>query len=255
MKIGITTHNLNNKDFQEQLFSMLKHDVKPDFIIVHYAGIFKIIKYLRFFKKTVKQYRFKSLHFFFNFGKKKNSQSNYSLASEEIITVNNFIKSCRIIKTNGINDASTIKRIKNLGESIIVCNSGILKARGLALPNVIFLNIHSSKLPEYRGMNNIEWTLWDNKEIYVTIHKISKAIDEGDILYQEKIETEIVFLASIQNYRDYCFFKSNEIIGKAINRYVNNGLRFLGQENKGNLLSQYYTMHPILKNILNQKLG
>ena len=107
----------------------------------------------------------------------------------------------QIIKVKGINDSSTLNKLKMFESSVIVCNSGILKENVLSLTNIIFLNIHTSKLPQYRGMNNVEWALYDNNDVYVTVHKISRGIDEGDILYQDKIDIENKDLKLIEDYR------------------------------------------------------
>ncbi len=257
MSIGITTFDLENFDFQIQLNSMLKNNIEPDFIILHYAGILNTaVKYFRFLIKTIKQYRFKCLSFILYRYKtiNKTVSIEFSLTQNEKNDIDAFLKRIRIIKAKGINDKSTINKLREFENSIIVCNSGILKEEVLNLPNIVFLNVHASKLPYYRGMNNVEWALYENKCIYVTVHKISRGIDEGDILYQERIDIENKDLKLIVDYRKYCFLKSNEIIGKAIYKLINNEIAFIKQEKKNEPLLQYYVMHPILKKRLQKKL-
>jgi folate-dependent phosphoribosylglycinamide formyltransferase PurN len=258
MRIGITTFDLENFDFQVQLNSLLRENIEPDFIILHYAGnLNSILKYFRFLKKTISQYRFKSFSFILNRIKEVNNTggSGFSLTQNEKNEIDAFLKRARVIKADGINDESTINKIRNLENSIIVCNSGILKEEVLRLPKVIFLNAHASKLPLYRGMNNVEWALFENKTIYVTIHKISTVIDEGDILYQEEIDIKNRNLTLIEDYRKYCFFKSNQVMGKAIRKFINNEIAFTEQGKKYEPLLQYYVMHPILKKRLQEKLS
>jgi len=258
MKIGITTFDLENFDFQVQLNSILKNNIVPDFIILHYAGFYnKALKYFRFLIKTIKQYKFKSLYFILHRSKSlnKNVSIEISLTKNEKNETDTFLKRVRIIKTKGINDKSTINKIKKIGKSIIVCNSGILKKDVLTLPDIVFLNIHTSKLPQYRGMNNVEWALYENNSIYMTVHKISRGMDEGDILYQEEIDIENKNLKRIEDYRKYCFFKSNEAIGKVIYKLINNEITFINQGQKYEPLLQYYVMHPILKIRLQEKLN
>ena len=109
-------------------------------------------------------------------------------------------------------------------------------------------------LPLYRGMNNIEWALFENNPVYVTIHKISRGIDEGDILYQQEIKVKNKNLTVIDDYRQYCFSRSNEVLGKVIRKLFNNEISFIPQEKKDQPLMQYYCMHPILKKRLQEKL-
>jgi methionyl-tRNA formyltransferase len=45
------------------------------------------------------------------------------------------------------------------------------------------INLHNAPLPKYRGVRPINWALKNNEfEHGVTIHKISKGIDDGEIL-------------------------------------------------------------------------
>jgi len=253
MKTGLTTHSLSNKDFREQLYSMLQQGIKPDFIILHYSGRHRFSKASGFIKKVLKQYKLKSLSYILSRNKGNISAATYKLNVKAEKEVDAFLSSVKIIPANGINSASTIALIKGMGYAIIACNSGKLNAAVLSLSNAIFLNVHASKLPAYRGMNNIEWALWENHDIYGTIHRISKGIDEGDILLQEKIETPK--LQTIAEYRAYSFFKSNALMGKAVKGYLDKKLSFAKQEVSGKPLDQYYVMHPILKEYLAKKLA
>ncbi|HTB33184.1 MAG TPA: formyltransferase family protein [Bacteroidia bacterium] len=256
MKIGLTTYSFGNKDFREQLSSMLKNGIKPDFIILHYGGKYKFLKGFNFLKKTLNQQRFKSISFLLSYKKSRPTHiSGYKLNEEEAKVVDRFISSATIINTKGINSASAITTISELGDVIIACNSGKLNSEVLNLPNAIFLNVHASKLPAYRGMNNVEWALWENCDIYATVHRISKMIDEGDILLQEKIDTAKSELKIISDYREYSFYKGNELMGKAIQGYLKKEIHFTKQEPTSNPLSQYYIMHPILKEYLQKKLS
>lgn len=256
MKVGITTYNLNHPDFQQQLSSLLKNSAAPDFIILHYGGGNSFIRYFNFIRKTVKQYRFKSFNALLKRVNKidKKTDQKFFISVEERKINNDFLKKVTIIKTKGINDDSTINKLRNLGEAVILCNSGILKEKVLSLNNIYFLNIHASRLPQYRGMNNVEWALFENNELYVTIHKISRGMDEGDILYQEKIETQNIELKSVEDYRNYCYFKSYAIVGKAIRKLLDAQINFVKQEKKYEPLLVYYVMHPILRTRLQQRL-
>jgi folate-dependent phosphoribosylglycinamide formyltransferase PurN len=257
MKIGITTHSVRDTEFRVQLNSMLKFNVPPDFVIFHDAGVYYLVrKAFKFLIKTIKQYRIKSLTFILSRYKLKEAPKDmiFGLLPEENSQIDNFLNTVSFIKTRGINEKSTIETIKGLGAVIISCNSGILRKDVLALSNAVFLNIHAAKLPQYRGMSNVEWALFENNDIYVTVHKISRGIDEGDILYQEKIETENVNLKTINDYRNYCFFKSNEVLGKALYKYLNREITFCEQDRKGEPLLQYYVMHPVLRKMLQERI-
>lgn len=256
LKIGITTFDLYNSEFQVQLNSMLINGVAPDFILLHYAGFYsKIERSYRFIKKTIKQYRLKSIQFILNRNKYSEvSGIKFTLSENEKSDIDSYLRKTMIIKVSGINDKSTINIISKLGKTLIVSNSGILKSEVINLPETIFLNIHASRLPQYRGMNNVEWALFENNPIYITIHKISRGIDEGDILYQEKINVENIGLKLISDYRNYIFQKGYEAVGKSIKKFLDNEIGFVEQMNKQEPILQYYVMHPILKKKLQERL-
>jgi methionyl-tRNA formyltransferase len=54
------------------------------------------------------------------------------------------------------------------------------------------LNLHWGLSPYYRGTHCTEWALinWDPRNVGVTVHRLTKAIDGGDVLGQRRIEVE-----------------------------------------------------------------
>src|ERR1017187_8047860 len=106
MKIGLTTYSFDNKDFREQLSSLLKNGIKPDFIILHYKGLDKVLKSLNFLKKTLKQRRLKSISFLLSYRKNKLSHvAKYKLSEEDSKAVNHFISIAKIIPAIDVNNA------------------------------------------------------------------------------------------------------------------------------------------------------
>jgi len=63
----------------------------------------------------------------------------------------------------------------------------------LSVPKHGFLNLHTSDLPKYAGVDSIFWALYHGeKEIGVTVHRAAAEIDRGDILFQKKIPVGIL---------------------------------------------------------------
>ena len=51
------------------------------------------------------------------------------------------------------------------------------------------INYHDSLLPSYAGLNSITWALLNREKYHgITWHKITNNIDDGEIIYQEKIK-------------------------------------------------------------------
>ena len=253
MKTGISTFSLDDPLFLIQLDSLLEQDIKPDFILLHNAGALnRLRKYLRLFSKLIRQERAGSLRYLRNLKAKHISIAGTNKANQISEKASVFLKSTRILHAGGINEANTIRLIRQQAPALIVCNSGILREEVLQCPDIVFLNVHASRLPAYRGMNNVEWALLEEQQIYATIHRIAREIDEGDILFQEKLE--LGKLSSIAEYRNAAFAKSHALLGKAIKEYLHGLINFIAQSDKGKPLFQYYSMHPLLKECLERKL-
>lgn len=82
-----------------------------------------------------------------------------------------------------------------LKENGIKADIGILAAYGKILTDEVInyfpkgiLNIHFSKLPEFRGASPVHATIIDKKEAFVTIIKIDNQLDHGPIIAQFKEE-------------------------------------------------------------------
>ena len=263
IKIGFTTDNLYSSRTQIQLSSLMEYNAQPEFILLHHAGLYNglMMRYENY-KKIFKEYRLYAIQEIFkrkfstpqSFTRISASIPQY-LTEERKKSVSDFLKHVKIYPCRQINCHSTIKLLKKLNPDIVVCNSGLVGKKVIET-GINFLNIHTSKLPDYRGMNNIEWALWHNDPIFCTVHKIAKEIDSGDILFQEKIskEQDWQFLKTIEDCREYYFQQSYSLIGKTVKAYKDKNVKFVPQTNKHEPLKQYYIMHPILKEILQRKI-
>ena len=82
----------------------------------------------------------------------------------------------------------------------------LLKAPVLDLPDLEFLNIHPSLLPNYKGVDPVFFALLDqSKEIGVTLHKMAESFDSGEILLQKSIATDSarsIFLTNNRLFED-----------------------------------------------------
>jgi len=59
--------------------------------------------------------------------------------------------------------------------------------------HIRILNVHSGKLPEYRGANVLNWAIINGEEhIGVTFHLVDRSIDTGPIIFESKLKIEKV---------------------------------------------------------------
>jgi len=95
----------------------------------------------------------------------------------------------KFIETNDISNLKS--QISKLNfDLIVLADFGqIIPEAILKLPKIAAINIHPSLLPKYRGPSPIQTAILnDEKETGVSIIKMTPKIDEGSILFQEKIE-------------------------------------------------------------------
>ena len=122
------------------------------------------------------------------------------------------------------NDLS-YKKCNNLVEDInsnqfdlIICSGYKPIIKKELLNKFTLINIHYSILPKYRGMHPVVWAILnDETEIGLTIFLMNEFIDDGDILYQYRIENKKNMTSS-----DFMVHLNNHIrdnISKIINKY------------------------------------
>ncbi|MFQ5492682.1 MAG: formyltransferase family protein [Candidatus Dojkabacteria bacterium] len=90
-----------------------------------------------------------------------------------------------------VNSPGFLEKIRTEAPDLVVSVScpQIFKDELLALPKLTCLNIHSGKLPTYRGLFPNFWQM-KNGEQYstVSIHEMTKKIDKGNLVLEEMVE-------------------------------------------------------------------
>jgi len=67
----------------------------------------------------------------------------------------------------------------------------ILKRRLLSLPRLGCVNLHNAPLPRYKGMMPTFWQMFHGeKSVGLTIHYMTEKIDDGMVLFQDRLEIE-----------------------------------------------------------------
>lgn len=68
----------------------------------------------------------------------------------------------------------------------VVAGTYILRESVFSLPRLGSINLHSGKVPEYRGAAPAFWELYNGEhEVGITIHRVVSAVDSGAVLAQE----------------------------------------------------------------------
>lgn len=90
-----------------------------------------------------------------------------------------------LIETRSVNSEDYLRRAAALAPDVIVSVAApeIFGTALLSLPRLGCLNVHSGRLPAYRGMMPVFWQLLAGERVaVVTVHEMVEAIDGGRVL-------------------------------------------------------------------------
>lgn len=93
-----------------------------------------------------------------------------------------------ILKVRDINSQIAYERLKKEQPNLVLCHGTSILKDHILKTSDLALNLHWGLSPYYRGTYCTEWALinWDPYNIGVTIHKLAKIIDGGNILAQKR---------------------------------------------------------------------
>ena len=90
-----------------------------------------------------------------------------------------------LIGTRSVNSEDYLRRVAELAPDVIVSVAApeIFRPPLLSMPRLGCLNVHSGRLPAYRGMMPVFWQLLKGETAaVVTVHEMVEAIDAGRVL-------------------------------------------------------------------------
>ena len=98
-------------------------------------------------------------------------------------------KGLRVLQPKNLKAPSFIETLQALKADLqVVVAFRMLPVVVWDMPKLGTINLHGSLLPKYRGAAPIHWAVINGeKETGVTSFRLKHAIDEGDIIYQEKL--------------------------------------------------------------------
>ena len=134
------------------------------------------------------------------------------------------------IKLNDDNEYDFIKK-KSPNIVIVVAYGQIIPKKFLDLPKVIFLNIHASILPKWRGAAPIQRAIMNlDKESGISVMKIAPKLDTGPVMMKSK-----VVISKETNYEDLSKKLSklgSKLILDSLNLIQNKKANFIDQDEK-----------------------
>ena len=90
------------------------------------------------------------------------------------------------------NSPASLEFLKKAKPDLIVFSGGgLLRKDLISLPALGVLNCHSGWLPQYRGMDVVEWAILQSKgkkpQLGLSLHFMDQGVDTGPILLQQKV--------------------------------------------------------------------
>jgi methionyl-tRNA formyltransferase len=87
------------------------------------------------------------------------------------------------------NSPTTARVIREIQLDVVIAiGAGILRRTLLDIPEVVFINAHAGQLPQFGGMNVVEWAVFNDHPVIGTVHRIDRGIDTGEILLERPLE-------------------------------------------------------------------
>ena len=217
---------------------------------------------LKRFRRYLRQYKLETIikkfmvHFSDNI---TNRLSNETLPIKEFLknknirftSIKSFCKNNNIKHyiTDNLNSPKIINLLgKNDFDFVIYSGGGILRKKFIDIAKLGVLNAHSGYLPNFRGMNAIEWSVLSDFTPHTTIHFIDAGIDTGCILYTEPIP----FSPDLYLYRGNAVVHNVNLLMKVLKNidfYIQNKITQNKLDGK-----QYFVMHNELKKVVEKKL-
>ncbi|MFC1658438.1 formyltransferase family protein [Candidatus Omnitrophota bacterium] len=134
----------------------------------------------------------KQMYNFYGFRDFLRMALRYFMARIKRGTLKNLLRNHRVsvFKEPDINSDAFLDFCRRQEPDIIVSVAApqVFREKLLSLPKWGCINIHHSKLPQYRGMMPNFWQMfYDEETAGITVHSINLRIDEGKIILQREI--------------------------------------------------------------------
>jgi len=134
---------------------------------------------------------------------------------------------------------------------LVYTGGGILRKPLLRVPKIGVLNAHLGALPQYRGMNVMEWAMLNDDPLAVTVHLIDPGVDTGPILFSSEFSLPEE-ISSVVELRHFGAALSVDSLLKGVEMLAKGDTQFHGQaEGDG---KQYFVMHEEMSRITESAL-
>jgi methionyl-tRNA formyltransferase len=133
------------------------------------------------FRQTIEIASSYPLQIYFSKHQSRNTDALLRCLPRPQVTIN--LDSVKWVNT--VNGPDAAETVRDLGPEVLIqAGAGILRAQMLKIPHIASINLHHGIAPLIRGMNSIQWGLWENRPDWLgsTVHEMNEGIDTGSVL-------------------------------------------------------------------------
>ncbi len=171
--------------------------------------------------------------------------SSQSLESETVSQGGSFVV------VRDLNSEESCAALRSLQIDLaILAGTPIIRKQVLSVPRIGTLNAHQGALPRFRGMNVIEWTIFEECLPAISIHFVDPGVDTGDIVVAEAVPLHSG--DTLGSIRDRASERQPDLLAEAVLAVLAG--QFSRRSQRANEGRQYFTMHPRLRAIAEKRL-
>lgn len=133
---------------------------------------------------------------------------------------------------------------------MILAGTSIVRAPILEVPCLGTLNAHQGELPRFRGMNVIEWSVLEGYQPTISVHFVDPGVDTGDIIATESVPLQLG--DTLSDVRQRASGQQPDLLARTACKALAGSLP--GRPQHPEEGRQYFSMHPRLRGIAEQRL-
>lgn len=150
-----------------------------------------------------------------------------------------------------VHSDAAVECVRRHDIDLLINTAGVIfKPPLLQAPKVGMLNAHMGRLPTFRGMNVLEWSLWCDAPVGITVHFVQPGIDTGDLLEFRPIPIEPDDTVAALRSKSYAV-GIEALVDCVVALSEGRAVRTPQDLAEGR---QYFAMHPRLLAIVEEKL-
>jgi folate-dependent phosphoribosylglycinamide formyltransferase PurN len=160
-----------------------------------------------------------------------------------------------LIRVRSLNSKICQDFVKGLNSDVIAfTGGGLIRQAILDLPSIGVVNCHSGILPQYRGMDVVEWTAAEGSIQKIgfgaSLHLMDKGVDTGPILMKENVELDEG--DTFTTIRDRIEVLMVRMMLAGLHGLAEGSIQPVPQEASSG--KQYYVMHPRILELAERNL-